>query len=118
MVAPLWHFQFGGISELIRILIGFINQLIYILDRSIQKNLDDTFSTAKLSVRFCVCLHALWNVYPVKSLLHLFLWGEAYSSGVANSPRLVRGKGMTYEILVDDSGDDPSGGLHSPAKKD
>ena len=50
MVAPLWHFQFGGISELIRILIGFINQLIYILDRSIQKNPDDTFSTAKLSV--------------------------------------------------------------------
>jgi len=36
MAAPLWHFQFGGISELIRILIGFINQLIYILDRSIQ----------------------------------------------------------------------------------
>jgi len=38
-----------------------------------------------MSVCICVSLPALWNVYPVKSLLYLSLWGEAYSSGVANS---------------------------------
>jgi hypothetical protein len=27
---------------------------------------------------------APWNVYPVRSLLNLFLWGEAYSFGVAD----------------------------------